>query len=79
MNSSSVPLIIFLQGGPGAASQFSAFNYIGPVKVVGKDEDMHVEANTNGWNMFGNLLVVDQPIGVGFSYSSNNYITKTSE
>lgn len=41
MNSTSVPLIIFLQGGPGAASQFSAFNYIGPVKVIGKGDDMH--------------------------------------
>lgn len=37
MNDTNIPLIIFLQGGPGASSQFSAFNYIGPIKIIGKN------------------------------------------
>lgn len=40
---------------------------------------MHLEKNNHGWNFFGNLLVVDQPVGVGFSYSSDGHITKTTE
>jgi carboxypeptidase C (cathepsin A) len=79
MNSTDVPLIIFLQGGPGAASQFSAFNYIGPLKVVDKGSSMHIERNHLGWNGLGNLLVVDQPLGVGFSYDSTNHITQATE
>lgn len=29
-----VPLMIWLQGGPGASSQFGAFTEIGPIKVA---------------------------------------------
>lgn len=79
INSTDVPLIIFLQGGPGSASQFSGFNYIGPLKVMGTGDNLHVERNQLGWNGLGHVLVVDQPLGVGFSYDKNNYITRTTE
>lgn len=29
-----VPLMIWLQGGPGASSQFGAFTEIGPIKIA---------------------------------------------
>jgi len=32
-NDPSVPLIIWLQGGPGGASQFGCFNEIGPLFI----------------------------------------------
>jgi carboxypeptidase C (cathepsin A) len=32
----SVPLIIWLQGGPGAPSQFGCFNEVGPITIEGK-------------------------------------------
>lgn len=35
LNDSSVPLIIWLQGGPGASSQFGCFNEVGPLYVHG--------------------------------------------
>lgn len=79
MNSTEVPLIIFLQGGPGSASQFSAFNYIGPLRVKGTGAGLHVERNQLGWNGMGNLLVVDQPLNVGFSYENLGHITRTTE
>ena len=31
---SRVPLIIWLQGGPGASSQFGAFTELGPIKIT---------------------------------------------
>jgi carboxypeptidase C (cathepsin A) len=31
--SPSVPLIIWLQGGPGASSQFGAFTELGPIRI----------------------------------------------
>ena len=79
MNDTDVPLIIFLQGGPGDASQFSTFNYIGPLRVVGKGDNMHAEITHLGWNGFGNLLTVDQPLNVGFSYDKVGHITNTTE
>lgn len=33
--SDKVPLIIWLQGGPGASSQFGAFTEVGPIRIVG--------------------------------------------
>lgn len=39
MNSTDTKLIVFIQGGPGASGQFSAFNYIGPLKVVRNNND----------------------------------------
>lgn len=82
MNSTDTKLIVFLQGGPGASGQFSAFNYIGPLRVVRNSNDsskMHLESNIHGWNSIGNLLVVDQPFGVGFSYEQNNKIVSSTE
>lgn len=79
MHSAEVPLIIFLQGGPGSASQFSAFNYIGPLKVMGSGDGLRASRNYLGWNGLGNLLVVDQPLGVGFSYDKVWHTTTTTE
>ena len=79
MNATDIPLIVFLQGGPGSASQFSAFNYIGPLKVVGSGDNLHIVRNNLGWNGLGNLLVVDQPLGVSFSYDKTGYITRSTE
>ena len=31
--SAQVPLIIWLQGGPGASSQFGAFTELGPIRI----------------------------------------------
>lgn len=65
MNSSDVvPLIIWLQGGPGASSQFGAFTEIGPIRVVnGTPKSFHPS-----WNVMGHLLFLDSPLNVGFSY-----------
>ena len=59
-----VPLILWLQGGPGSSSQFGAFTEIGPIKIVnGKAKNM-----PNPWNIIGHEVFIDQPLGVGFSY-----------
>lgn len=58
-----VPLIIWLQGGPGASSQFGAFTEIGPISIT-KDG---VKETAHSWNIQGHLVFIDQPLGVGFS------------
>ncbi|KAK8756526.1 hypothetical protein V5799_000772, partial [Amblyomma americanum] len=61
----SAPLIVWLQGGPGASSTgFGNFAEIGP-------QDVHLEPRNHSWVRFANLLFVDNPVGTGYSYVSN--------
>lgn len=80
VNSSDiVPLIIWLQGGPGSSSQFGAFTEIGPIRIE-NGTPRHFE---NSWNMFGHLLFIDSPLNVGFSFSGDRkgdkQVSSTSE
>ncbi|OMO79226.1 Peptidase S10, serine carboxypeptidase [Corchorus capsularis] len=67
------PLTLWLNGGPGCSSLgFGAFMENGPFKPA---EDGTLIKNQYSWNLESNMLYVESPIGVGFSYSntSNNY------
>lgn len=66
-----IPLIIWLQGGPGAPSQFGCFNEIGPIYLEGKKGNFMPNENVWAWNYFGHILCIDQPLGVGFSFNNN--------
>ena len=61
---STDPLVMWLTGGPGCASEVALFFENGPYKF---GEDSTLETNPNAWNEVSNLLYVDQPIGTGFS------------
>lgn len=62
--SEMVPLLIWLQGGPGASSQFGAFTEIGPVRIVNGTPSV----NPHSWNHQGHWLFIDSPLNVGFSF-----------
>ncbi|XP_065073497.1 retinoid-inducible serine carboxypeptidase-like [Ochlerotatus camptorhynchus] len=56
------PIVIWLQGGPGASSSgYGNFEEIGPL-----DLDLHERSHT--WVKYCNILFVDNPVGSGFSY-----------
>ena len=59
-----VPVIIWLQGGPGAGSQFGAFTELGPISI----KEGKAKNNPWGWNLMGHTVFIDQPLGVGFSH-----------
>lgn len=63
-----MPVILWLQGGPGASSQFGAYTEVGPfrIKKGAKSE------NNWAWNLQAHLLFVDSPLNVGFSYSDKD-------
>ncbi|XP_057571442.1 retinoid-inducible serine carboxypeptidase isoform X2 [Hippopotamus amphibius kiboko] len=61
-NFSELPLVMWLQGGPGGSSTgFGNFEEIGPL-----DSDLKPRRTT--WLQAASLLFVDNPVGTGFSY-----------
>lgn len=64
------PTVIFMNGGPGCATVGgSNFLGVGPSFI---DENMQPVYNKDAWNKHANVLVMDQPVGTGFSYSDSD-------
>jgi len=63
-----VPLIIWLQGGPGSSSQFGAFTELGPIRIINNK----LKEFPYAWNMMGHTIFIDNPLTVGFSYNRNS-------
>ncbi|XP_041073047.1 retinoid-inducible serine carboxypeptidase [Carcharodon carcharias] len=64
-NFTSLPLIMWLQGGPGGSScGFGNFMEIGPF-------DTDLNPRNSSWVKAASLLFVDNPVGAGYSYTTN--------
>ncbi|KAK1979188.1 Alpha/Beta hydrolase protein [Colletotrichum cereale] len=66
-NAAAAPLTVRLDGGPGASSMNGLFTEIGACTI---DAGGKVVDNPNSWSTISNLLFVDQPATVGFSYTT---------
>lgn len=64
----TAPLSIWLNGGPGGSSMMGALEELGPC-FVGADSKTTVQ-NPWAWNNEVNMLFLDQPVQVGFSYDT---------
>lgn len=70
------PLILWLNGGPGCSSiAYGAAEEIGPFRIRSDGKTLY--SNPYAWNKLANLLFLESPAGVGFSYSntSSDYYT----
>ena len=76
------PLVVWLQGGPGCSSLFGMLYENGQFRFSG-DTDANGQAtlvqNPYSWTKVANMLFLEQPVGVGFSYCLNNNCTCDSE
>lgn len=67
----AAPLTIWLNGGPGSSSMFGLFNEVGPCEVVQMNDGTYgTRARLWGWDRSSNILFIDQPNEVGFSFDT---------
>jgi cathepsin A (carboxypeptidase C) len=67
------PLILWLSGGPGCSSSLAVLVENGPCKLAKDPTTKKLTAldNPYTWTSQANVLWLDQPAGVGFSYKSS--------
>jgi len=70
------PLILWLSGGPGCSSSAGLLFELGPCSIA--DDGKNVTYNPHSWNTRANIIFLDQPVNVGFSYSSDGSSVNTS-
>ncbi|OQU89627.1 hypothetical protein SORBI_3002G229300 [Sorghum bicolor] len=69
-DAASKPLILWLNGGPGCSSLgFGAMKELGPFRV--NPDGKTLRRNKHSWNNLANVLFLESPTGVGFSFSRN--------
>ncbi|KAH8886329.1 carboxypeptidase-like protein S1 [Thozetella sp. PMI_491] len=66
----TAPLSLWLNGGPGCSSMIGLFQEHGPCHFINGASTPSL--NPYSWNNVANMLYVDQPIGTGFSYGTDD-------
>lgn len=66
----SKPLVLWLNGGPGCSSiAYGAAQELGPFLVQSNGQ---LKLNDFSWNKAANILFLEAPVGVGFSYTNKS-------
>ncbi len=74
-NKTNIPVVIWLNGGPGASSLTGLFMENGPF-TIDSGNPLQLNYNNYSWTNYYHLLYIDNPIGTGFAFCDNNsYVT----
>lgn len=76
MNPKNAPVVLWLQGGPGASSLFGLFTENGPFSVT---QNKTLAMRKYSWNIGHNLIYIDNPVGTGYSFTENDAGYATNE
>lgn len=68
-NPGYAPVVLWLQGGPGASSLFGLFTENGPFQL---DSKGHLQLRNYTWSRTHNLIYIDNPVGTGFSFTDSD-------
>ncbi|KAK9835987.1 hypothetical protein WJX81_004007 [Elliptochloris bilobata] len=70
----STPIVLWLQGGPGASALLGNMYELGPYLLT---EDLALRENPATWNNRFAMLFVEQPVGTGFSEPGSGGLART--
>ena len=74
------PIIVWLTGGPGCASELASLYENGPYALTKTaNGKVGLTSRASAWSDAGHLLYVDSPVNTGFSYSSSTRDVAKSE
>lgn len=68
LNSANAPVVLWLQGGPGATSLIGLFTENGPFYVTKKG----LKKRKYSWTRNHNVIYIDNPVGTGFSFTESD-------
>lgn len=69
------PVVLWLNGGPGCSSSIGLFFELGPSLI---NSTLQVVENPYSWNNNASVIFLDQPVGVGYSYTTQEQIKSTA-
>jgi cathepsin A (carboxypeptidase C) len=72
----SDPLLMWLNGGPGCSSSTGLLFELGPCHLT--ENGLNTTENEHSWNTHANMIFLDQPVEVGFSYTDDGSTVNTS-
>lgn len=67
-NPANAPVVLWLQGGPGASSLYGLFLENGPVFLNAQNK---LEKKKYSWHLDHHVVYIDNPVGAGFSFTEN--------
>ncbi|KAF5332255.1 hypothetical protein D9611_008202 [Ephemerocybe angulata] len=69
-------VMLWANGGPGCSSSLGLFLELGPCRIV---DNNNTKFHPEAWNTRANVVFIDQPVGVGFSYADHGETVSTTE
>ena len=75
-NPKDAPVVLWLQGGPGASSLFGLFVENGPFMVT---QNKTLKGRKYNWSISHNLIYIDNPVGTGYSFTKSDSGYATNE
>lgn len=75
-NPETAPVVFWTNGGPGCSGLIGFFSEHGPFRVLA---NLTLDLDPYAWNLNANMLYVEQPAGVGFSYSDSTSDYRTGD
>ena len=76
-NPKTSPVLLWLNGGPGCSSLGGLIEELGPFHVSNFGNNVY--ENPYAWNRVGNVIFMESPAGVGFSYASDGNIATNDD
>lgn len=81
-NAADAPVLVWLQGGPGASSMFGLFQEHGPLAVNKAKTNQsipYLDTRKTHWAKNHNVIYIDNPVGTGFSFVEHKDLYSRNE